>query len=232
MSADVCCGDKWNTVACCTVLGTNNYPAKDPPAGLVAAASSDPAAASSDPAGANASPAAAALASSMSLVRSSDLGEIRVKPDLTHGLATYTRNAERLANSLSSTGPSDGVVTFARPIAISDVQRLTELGLQFDYLEAISVELEEEPSRWTVFVPAGLNPEGLLGDEFDRLDVEMLGIISATVRVPDLAVLRAVRDDPAVFLVDLSLEQAQRLHPTESDIVMNDVYWQMAGWMP
>jgi hypothetical protein len=43
--------------------------------------------------------------------------------------------------------------------------------------------------RSTVFVPAELDAQALLDQEFDRLGVEMPGIISATVEVPTFAIL-------------------------------------------
>jgi hypothetical protein len=39
----------------------------------------------------------------------------------------------------------------------------------------------------------------------------------------------AIASHPDVYLVDLSVEQDRRA-TGERDVVMNDVYWDLAGW--
>ena len=65
---------------------------------------------------------------------------------------------------------------------------------------------------------------------FEETSTQMLGIVSATVEVASPDALAAVQGDPDVYLVDLAVEQAYRADHGRADVVMNDLYWQLAGW--
>lgn len=69
-----------------------------------------------------------------------------------------------------------------------------------------------------------------LATHFGEVNAEMLGIVSATVEVSSMEVLTSVESDPAVYLVDLAAEDVRRSNPRFADVVMNDLYWQLAGW--
>jgi hypothetical protein len=58
----------------------------------------------------------------------------------------------------------------------------------------------------------------------------MLGVVAAEVVVADEGVLARVNAFAEVWLVDLSLEQIGRSRPELADVVMNDLYWRLAGW--
>jgi hypothetical protein len=236
MSAQVCCGDKWNSVACCTVLGSNTYPYKAQTSAAqtsseLSASDYSPGQSAVGASGAAREPAAAAsLAKGISLVWTGDAGEIRVDPDLSGGLDRYAADARALSAQLAKTGASEGVVTFARPIQLSDIDRLQTLGLQVTQVEAVSPEFGPD-LRWTVFAPSGPELATTLDYLFKDADADMLGTISANVVVPNSKVLTSITSDPDVYLVDLSLEQAMRAQPNHKDFVMNDVYWELAGWL-
>ena len=65
-----------------------------------------------------------------------------------------------------------------------------------------------------------------LADEFHT---SFLGVTSLQVMVPNPSTLEAVGSDPRVYLVDLSIEQVRR-SSGKTDVVMNDLYWHLAGW--
>ncbi len=174
-------------------------------------------------------PASASLGARISLVRNSDPGEIRVQPDLSQGLDRYAAAARRLGLELVATGRSQGVATFSRPIQLGDLQRLSDLGMSVLQVEAVSTG--DGADRWTAFAENGPQLDSQLAELFAEVDADMLGIVSATVSVSSTEALAAVTGDADVFLIDLSPEQARRSHPSEHDIVMNDLYWHLAGWL-
>lgn len=225
LSAQVCCGDKWNTVVCCANLGTNSYPYQARPASASSAAEPlEPLSAQS----ADLRPARSARAK-FNLVPTADPDELRVDPDLSRGLDAYVTAAESLSRELVSLGPSQGIVTFNRPVMPADVERLRALGLTIQQVEAVSEEVDG--LRTTAFAAYSASFGQTLDALFAEAGSAMLGITAATVEVSSADVLTRAEADPDVYVVDLALEQARRANKGTHDFVMNDLYWRLAGWV-
>lgn len=171
--------------------------------------------------------ATAESAASLRFTETSDRGELRVRPDLSRGLAAYRDRSISLAHELLATGSGRGVVTFNYPISAIELLGLTERGLEIVSVEAVTHEYGG--SRGTYFGLYGGHTWSVMDDIATEFSTSFLGVTAAEVRVRDRAVFDAVSDSPEVFLVDLGVEQARRM-TGNTDIVMNDVYWYLAGW--
>lgn len=57
----------------------------------------------------------------------------------------------------------------------------------------------------------------------------MLGI-TAKVIVQDAQSLTALLAHPDVYLIDMSEEHLRRSQSRVTDVVVNDAYWDLAGW--
>jgi len=121
------------------------------------------------------------------------------------------------------------VVTFSRPISWAKLAELRSRGLAVETIELVS-QPDRSGLRWTIGGAFGPGVEDLVAEAATDAGVELLGIVSAEVIVPDAATLRNVQNDAAVFLVDLSVEDFMRNNPGIQDVSQNDVYWSLAGW--
>lgn len=173
-------------------------------------------------------PAPSLLASSMRLGVTYDPGEVLVIPDLAGGLEAYRSRAARLAGAVAEGGPALGVVTFSRPLSEADLARLSDLGLQILSIEAVTEMYDGV--RGTYFGPYSPSVWSQMSAIAEEFSTSFLGVTSAQVLVPNAAVLAAASGSPDVYLIDLSMEQARRT-TGKTDIVMNDLYWQLAGWL-
>jgi hypothetical protein len=133
-----------------------------------------------------------------------------------------------MALGVAAGGAARAVVTFAQPLSQADLDDLHALGLDIITVEAVSRESGGE--RWTFGSPYDEAVFASLEEMATRADANLLGVVSAEARIPDRKTLNRVQRDDRVFLVDLALEHAQRSHPKERDLVMNDLYWTLAGW--
>lgn len=135
-----------------------------------------------------------------------------------------------LARTTSKLGPADGVVTFAYPLSWSEFLDFEALGVSVADLEFVT-DPDADGLRVTyVMARSGANP-GWVDEEASEANVDVIGIVSANVTVPDLATLERLEASGYVYLVDLSIADFKRLNPGASDILQNDVYWSRAGWL-
>jgi hypothetical protein len=156
-----------------------------------------------------------------------DPGELRVRPSLSTGLRDYRDSAIRLSRDLLRTGSGHAVVTFNRPIGRAELEDLAAGGLEIVSVEAVT----------QVYDGLRGTNVSLYGDhiwsEMDAIAGEFstsfLGITAAQAVVRDRAVFDTVQGSPAVYLVDMAVEQVRRKHDN-NDVVMNDLYWYLAGW--
>lgn len=101
------------------------------------------------------------------------------------------------------------------------------MGVSIESVEAVTTA--NKGPRWSLGGPADAALEAWLDVSVADTGEELLGIVSARV-VVDFPALERVRADDRVYLVDLSLEHYARSNRMASDIVMNDVFWTLAGW--
>lgn len=155
--------------------------------------------------------------------------EVTLRADLSQGLATYARNASVLAGETITGGSSDGVTTFSHPLTWDELSTLEAAGLDVREIELVSAP-DNNGLRWTIFMQDG--PDRAQQAEGIALDtgVELLGIVSANVTVPNRGTLVRVQNSRDVFLVDLSITDYRRHNPGVVDVGQNDVYWLLAGW--
>lgn len=155
--------------------------------------------------------------------------EVTLRADMSQGLATYARNARLLAAETIRGGGSDGVVTFNHPLSWDELATLEAAGLDVRQVELIS-EPDEDGLRWTIFMQnepgRARRADGIALDA----GVDLLGIVSVNVTVPNRGTLDRLQNNQDVYLVDLSITDYRRHNPGVMDIGQNDVYWLLAGW--
>jgi hypothetical protein len=221
-------GDKYNTVVCCAgAYPFRSYPALPTPPGASAAPQASQS--SLDEGGIPYAAAPLALERGYLVAAGREPGDVRLLADVSGGLNGYAHKAQALARATTASGPAQGVITFARPLQAGDVVRLEALGLVVRQIEAVST-LDGQGLRWTF---GGDNERGVWERAqlaFADEGVTFVGVVSAEVTVPDRDVLDRVQGDRDVFLVDLSVEDYLRLHPSAQDVGINDLYWLLAGW--
>jgi len=164
---------------------------------------------------ASAEPAPEALAGGYDLLTGDEVGEVRVRADLSRGLEQFAQETRDLARALAGRGPATGMLTFARPVDATVLDELGEMGIGIHTVEAVSAEM---PSGNRLTFGDTYGPE--FWDVMSAVAVEegadMLGITSAAVTVPNMgAYLRASSHDD-IFVIDLTAEQVRR---SDSEIV-------------
>lgn len=68
-----------------------------------------------------------------------------------------------------------------------------------------------------------------MGELASESGVNILGVTSAEVVVRNRHSYDVLAADPSVYLLDMGIEQVRRA-TGEVDVVMNDLYWTLAGW--
>ena len=159
--------------------------------------------------------------------RGSSADEVVLVPDLSQGLEEYRGRAKKAAHELAAKGPSRGIVTFAKPLTMADLQELASGGMIVESVEAVTTD--HNGPRWSIGGPIAPDMEAWLRSEAAAGNEDVRGITSARVIVDEEA-LEAIADDARVYVVDLSIEHFGRRNPGASDVVMNDLYWTHAGW--
>lgn len=155
--------------------------------------------------------------------------EVHLHADIAGGLPGYARNAWGLARAAAREANAAGVITFARPLTWEEFRAVEATGVLVDTIEAVS-HPDATGLRWSFVARSDANtPEGITMAA-DDADVEVLGIVSATVTVPNVKVLKALEAMESVYLVDLSIADFKRHNPGVTDVTQNDVYWHLAGW--
>jgi len=99
-------------------------------------------------------------------------------------------------------------------------------------LEILSIEAVAEEVAGTRFTYAGIySPRAWveMDEHATEFGVEMLGVTSAEVLVRDRRSYDVLMADPSIYLLDMGIEQVRRAS-SEVDVVMNDLYWDLAGW--
>jgi hypothetical protein len=203
--------------------GQDPYPFKAKGANFAAGTCGQAASSVEDPA-----PATGSAVGVYALRGAADPGQKFVVPDLGRGLPAYAERARRMAVGVATRGEARAVVTFARPLTPADLDDLSALGLDLLTVEAVSHPADGQ--RWTFGSPYDSAVYASLEEMASGVDASLLGVVSAEARIGDRATLIRVQGDRRVFLVDLAVEHAQRSHPRERDLVMNDLYWTLAGW--
>jgi hypothetical protein len=173
-------------------------------------------------------PATGSAAGVYKLEEAADPGQKFVIAELGRGLRAYAERARRMALSVAAGGAARTVVTFAQPLRQADLDELHAVGLDIITVEAVSHESGGE--RWTFGSPYDASAYASLEEMASTVGASLLGVVSAEARIPDRKTLNRVQRDSRVFLVDLAVEHAHRSHPRERDLVMNDLYWTLAGW--
>jgi hypothetical protein len=136
-------------------------------------------------------------------------------------------SAKLFAQDRKSGAPSGSGSNSARPLSRADLQELEELGLEILSVEAVTAEYDgRRGTYFGLYSTAAWSEMEALEAE---LSVSFLGITAAQVLVKDRATWDAASGDERVFLVDLSIEQVRR-ETKSTDVVMNDLYWDLAGW--
>ncbi len=154
-------------------------------------------------------------------------GQIVLEADLSDGLRAYLDTATAAATTIAVDGASRGILTFAEPVTFADLRALERQGVIVETIEAVTAN--DHGPRWTLGSPMDDATAAWIRDAAAETGERLLGITSAQV-VVDASSLRNALDDPLVYLVDLSIEHFGRGHADKDDIVMNDVYWAVAGW--
>lgn len=174
-------------------------------------------------------PAPAELATGYDVFTGDEVGEVRVKADLSKGVDHFAAQARELARALAGRGSARGMLTFARPVDAQVLAELKSFGIVINNAEAVS---EPMANGHRLTFGDAYTPEfwDVLSQVASEEGAEMLGVIAADVTVPTVgAYLRASRHD-AVFVIDLAAEQVRRTDSEVGDVVTNDVYWYLAGW--
>ena len=143
--------------------------------------------------------------------------------DLDQGLQQYAAKARGLARATIQRGSADGVITFSRPLTPEEFRAVEATGVQVRTVEAVS-QPDTEGMRWTFIARMDEHAlDGIMSAVSEAL-LDLDGIVSTTVSVPDERVLDALSDLETVYLVDLSIADFKRHNPTVTDVVQNDVF--------
>jgi hypothetical protein len=152
-----------------------------------------------------------------------------VAPDLSSGLDGYAADSRALGEFLTTSHFARGVATFSRPLAAEDLRDLEALGLTIHTIEAVS---DPTPSglRLTYGNEYGPNIWAEMDAAAEAEGTAMLGVVAAEVTVP-AGGYAPLASHEAVFLIDLAPEQVRRNAGNAVDVHLNDLYWQLAGWL-
>lgn len=134
------------------------------------------------------------------------------------------------AADVVATGSARGMATFSRPLTWSEMTDLEALGATIHSVELVSEELEDG-LRWTFIGPYSANTPQLMEALAPEDEITMLGVVAAEVTVPDAAALVRLTAEPSVLVIDLSPAYVGRLAADYEDILVNDLYWHLAGWL-
>lgn len=225
--------DKWNTVSGETAfVGRLWYPERAQGSGVPDSNDYPCQYDGADTGGAlsvEAEPAEASLAGGYAEVPTEQPERVRLVPDLSRGVGEYAHRTRALAVALVEKGRARGILTFSRPLSATELENLEQPGLEIIAIEAVSDADDGgarmtfgdayHPDVWSVM-------DGLATEE----NVEMLGVVSAQVVVEDVKTLNALHRHPDVYAVDLSMEQVLRSRPDVEGVLLNDLYWYLAGW--
>ena len=229
LSEQKCCGDKWNTSICCAeVTPSRSYPYKAAPSGACCSLLIDgPPIATIEGVTIGSTEEAAVPYRVFAM---DDPGEVFLEADLTAGLDSYALAARDVAVAALNAGPARSVVTFRRPISAEDVARLAAAGLVVDRIEAVSERDSTDGTRLTYSALADATAWERIAAAFAEEEVGSLGVVAVEGMVPDVATLRQIQSDDAVFLVDLSVAHFAQRHPEIRDVGQDGLYWELAGW--
>jgi hypothetical protein len=158
-----------------------------------------------------------------------DPRDVDLHADLSAGLDAYSRAARGLAVATIRGGAATGIVTFARPFTWVELATIEGLGIEVHDVEAVT-KPDAQGLRWTFFGGNEPGMEAHFRAAAAESGVEPLGIVAAVVTVPDAAALERLQRSANVYLVDLSISDYIRHNPDVTDVVQNDVYWNLAGW--
>jgi len=157
-------------------------------------------------------------------------GDVHLSAQLDDGLDSYSRATRALARRTAELGPAVGVVTFAYPLSWNEFLAFEALGATVQEVEFVT-EPDADDLRVTyVMTRPGADP-GWVEAEAAEANVDVLGIVSANVTVPNSATLACLEASGYVYLVDLSIADFRRLNPGAIDVLQNDVFWSRAGWL-
>lgn len=157
-------------------------------------------------------------------------GDVHLSAQLDEGLDSYARAARALARTAAEFGPADGVVTFAYPLSWNEFLAFEALGVLVQDVEFVT-EPDADDLRVTYAMRRPGAEPGWVEEEASEAKVDVMGIVSANVTVPDVATLGRLEASGYVYLVDLSIADFKRLNPGANDVVQNDVFWFRAGWL-
>lgn len=163
-------------------------------------------------------------------VASIDRRDYLITPDLSQGLEAYAASARALAADVVATGSARGMATFSRPLAWSEIADLEALGATIHSVELVSDEMGDG-LRWTFIGPYSASTPALMEGLAPEDNIPMLGVVAAEITVPDAAALARLTAEPSVFVIDLSPAYVRRLAADYEDILVNDLYWHLAGWL-
>jgi hypothetical protein len=226
--------DKWNTASpvyggnAIAQLGVIAYPSKPKPS-TSPPLSAEPCNWDGGPLSVDEMPADATLTSFSVAVTGDEPGEVVVHPDLSGGLPAYANRAHALARALAAHGPVSATVTFMAPLGESDITALAQTGTEVRSVEAVTRQ-DTQGLHWTF--GGAYRPETF--QFFDSAsadhDLQLLGITSAQIIVPDVATLNRILRLGTVYVLDASAEQVARADHSVRDVQLNDLYWELAGW--
>lgn len=155
--------------------------------------------------------------------------EALITSEASLSLHYYVAAAEQTSDAVATIGPSRGVVTFERPVEYETVLALIRSGVEVTSMEGVTTAAADGTHYSFFGVPEEAVMAAASGDAA-AMNVTVDGITAVVVTVPSEAEYRVLKDHPDVYLVDLSITQFERDHPTVEGVVQDDVYWQLVGW--
>lgn len=166
----------------------------------------------------------------LSIAAGDQRGEVWVELPGKADLGTWARQANALARRMAASGATHATITFARPVAASDLADLASTGVAIHRIEAVSQPLANGTRATFIdrYYPDAFEVMNALAAEEG---VGMLGVVAAEVTVPDRNAMNDVLSRPDVFSVDASGEYVLRTQPSVVDTNVSDVYWELAGWI-
>ena len=133
-----------------------------------------------------------------------------------------------LAHRAAMHGAGDGVITFSRPITWQELDDLQETGVVVHDIESVTAP-DSAGLRWTFAVANEPTSADFVDHASEDIGVDVLGIVSANVTVPDARTLNRLVRSEVVYLVDLSIADFEAANPGIR-ATQNDVYWILQGW--